>query len=63
MPRQKPEFHQPPRIVFRQVQVVQDSRFPVLQFREIRRFRVVFCVPISFDSRLHLEPSMYLEYL
>jgi len=62
MPRQKPEFHQPSGVVFRQVQAIQDSRLPMLQFHEIRRFRVVLCVPNLFDSRLHLEPSIYLEY-
>jgi hypothetical protein len=61
MTRQKTEFHQPSRVFFRQVQAIQDSRLPVLQFREIRRFRVVLCVPNLFDSRLHLEPSIYLE--
>jgi hypothetical protein len=34
----------------------------MLQFHEVGRFRVMFHVANLFDSGLHLEPSIYLEY-
>ena len=33
----------------------------MFQFHEVGGFRVMFRVSNLFDSRLHLEPSIYLE--
>jgi len=66
MPRQKSEFHQPPRVILGQIQTVQNPRFPMFQFHEVGgswiRKRVVLPVPNLFDSHLHLEPSILLDH-
>ena len=62
MAGEKTELHQPPGIVFRQIQTVQDSRFPMFQFHEVGGLRVVLCVPNLFDIRLHVEPSIHLDW-
>ena len=62
MTGEKSELHQPSRVILRQIQTVQDSRLPMFQFHEVGGLRVVFREPNLFDSRLHIEPSIYLEY-
>ncbi len=67
MPGEETEFHQPPSVVFWQVQTIQNAGLPVLQLHEVCGLRIVkrvmFRVPRLLDSRLHLEPSIYLEIL
>ena len=58
---EKAKFHQSPGVVLRQIQPIQDSRLPMLQFHEVSGVRVVFCVSTLLDSGLHLEPSIHLE--
>ena len=43
MTGQKSQLHQPPRVILRQVQAIQNARFPMLQFHEIGGFRVRLC--------------------
>ena len=62
MTGKKTEFHQPSRVIFRQIQTVQNSRFPMFQFHEVGGLRVVLREPNLFDIRLHVEPSIYLEW-
>ena len=61
MPGEKSELHQPPRVLLGEIQTVQNPRLPMFQFHEVGGFRVMFRVSNLFDSRLHLEPSIYLE--
>lgn len=62
MAGEKTELHQTPSVVFRQIQTIQNSRFAMFQFHEVGSLSVVFRVPNLFDIRLHVEPSIYLEW-